>query len=315
VQILEKYGRDDIAWVFLGKTSKGNIVEFVESVQPPIPREEKEVIIISTLIGCPVGCSMCDAGGFYKGKLSAGEMLEQIDCVVIKRFGGLKIPSRKFKIQFARMGEPALNDEVLEVLKKLPHRYEAPGLLPSLSTVAPAGREVFFEELINIKNEYFAGRFQLQFSIHSTDYHQRETIIPVKKWGFKDIAAYGEKFYRDGDRKITLNFALGKENIVEADKLHAFFDPDKFLIKITPINPTYRAIGNKIESAVDPKGKALPYHLGLIEKLEELGYQVILSIGELEENKIGSNCGQFVQRHLNSPLKIAEAYKYESIRK
>jgi len=42
---------------------------------------------------------------------------------------------------------------------------------------------------------------------------------------------------------------------------------------------------------------------------------VILSIGELEENKIGSNCGQFVQRHLNSPLKIAEAYKYKSIRK
>ncbi|OAA28434.1 radical SAM protein [Kosmotoga arenicorallina S304] len=315
MQILEKYGRDDIAWVFLGKTSKGNTVEFVESVQPPIPREDKEVIIISTLVGCPAGCFMCDAGGFYEGKLSAGEMLEQIDYIVCKRFGDFKVPSKKFKIQFARMGEPALNDEVLEVLKELPRRYIAPGLLPSISTIAPVAREAFFESLIEIKNEYYAsGRFQLQFSIHSTDYRQRDAIIPVKKWNFKDIAEYGKRFYKEGDRKITLNFALGKENIIEAEKIREFFDPDIFLIKITPVNPTYRAIENNIESAVDSGKKALPYHPGLLEKFEEFGYQVILSIGELEENKIGSNCGQFVQRHLNSKLKISEAYKYESIR-
>jgi len=37
---------------------------------------------------------------------------------------------------------------------------------------------------------------------------------------------------------------------------------------------------------------------------------VIISVGELEENKIGSNCGQYVQRHLNAQKKLEEAYTF-----
>ncbi|AKI96684.1 radical SAM protein [Kosmotoga pacifica] len=309
MKILKQFGRDDIAWVFLGETSKGNLVEFVESVQPPIPREEKEVVIISTLVGCPIGCYMCDAGGFYHGKLTVDEMLEQIDHVVLNRFGRFSVPSKKFKIQFARMGEPALNDAVLEVLDTLPARYDAPGLLPSISTVAPVGRESFFEQLIKIKNRHYKGRFQLQFSIHSTDPDQRDRIIPIKKWSFEQIAEFGERFYTEGDRKVTLNFALGKDNIVDPKRLAEFFDPGKFLIKITPVNPTYRAIENGVESGVDVKYQTLPYHPRLLESLHEIGFEVIVSIGELEENKIGSNCGQYVQRHLLSDLQISGAYE------
>ena len=119
MEIIEKYGKEEIAYVYLGRTSKGNLVEFVESVQPPIPREEKWVLIVSTLNGCPVGCLMCDAGGFYKGKLTKDEIMEQIIYLVNTRYGR-KVPVKKFKIQFARMGEPALNKEVLEVLRELP---------------------------------------------------------------------------------------------------------------------------------------------------------------------------------------------------
>ena len=70
MRIIGKTGREDIALVYLAETKEGKLVEFVESVQPPIPRDEKWVLIVSTLYGCPVGCLFCDAGGWYDGKLS-----------------------------------------------------------------------------------------------------------------------------------------------------------------------------------------------------------------------------------------------------
>jgi 23S rRNA (adenine2503-C2)-methyltransferase len=35
LEVIEKFGREDIAMVYLGKTKGGALVEFVESVQPP----------------------------------------------------------------------------------------------------------------------------------------------------------------------------------------------------------------------------------------------------------------------------------------
>ncbi|WP_126992978.1 radical SAM protein [Thermosipho globiformans] len=309
MKILEKFGKEEIAYVYLGKTSRGNLVEFVESIQPPIPRDEKWVLIVSTLNGCPVQCMMCDAGGFYKGKLTKEEILEQILYLVNTRYSK-KVPVKKFKIQFARMGEPSLNDEVLEVLKELPEILDAPGLLPSISTVAPIGTNDFFEELYEIKEKFYRNRFQLQFSIHSTDENQRDKIIPIKKWNFERIALYGEKFVREGDRKVTLNFALAKENIVDSKVIKSYFSPEKFLIKITPVNPTYSAIKNGLHSDIDLNSFMPVNHKNFVEELKEYGYDVLISIGELEENNIGSNCGQYVQKHLLEKQKIENAYNF-----
>ncbi|SHH37232.1 radical SAM family protein [Thermosipho atlanticus] len=309
MEILKKYGKDEIAYVYLGKTSKGNIVEFVESVQPPIPREKKWVLIVSTLNGCPIGCLMCDAGGYYKGKLSKDEIIEQILFLVENRFSR-RVPVKKFKIQFARMGEPALNENVLDVLNDLPKILDAPGLMPSISTVAPKGADSFFEKLLGIKEKYYRGRFQLQFSIHSTDENQRDKIIPIKKWNFEKISEYGEKFVKNGDRKITLNFALATENVVDASVIKDKFSPDKFLIKITPVNPTYSAIRNGLTSDIDIRQNMPKKHKRFVEKLKNYGFTVIISIGELQENQIGSNCGQYIKKHLMETQKIDFAYTY-----
>lgn len=80
---------------------------------------------------------------------------------------------KKFKIQ---VGEPALNEHVLGVLEEIA-KYE--NLIPSISTVALRGYEKFFEGLLKIKKR--RGRFQLQFSIHSTDETQGDQIIPISK--------------------------------------------------------------------------------------------------------------------------------------
>ena len=72
-------GNDDLARVFVARTADGSPIEFVESIQPPYRREEKWVLIVSTLKGCPVGCPICDAGGDYRGKLTAEEILAQVE--------------------------------------------------------------------------------------------------------------------------------------------------------------------------------------------------------------------------------------------
>jgi 23S rRNA (adenine2503-C2)-methyltransferase len=309
IKVHASAGNEDIAMVYIVETSPGNLVECVESVQPPIPREKKWVLLVSTMFGCPIGCLMCDAGGHYHGKPSRDEILAQIDFLVDKHFPDRIIPCDQFKIQFARMGEPSLNIQVLDVLEELPRRYQAPGLMPSISTVAPMGTERFFNRLVEIKEEqYSAGHFQFQVSLHTTDAALRDRFIPVKKWSFEQIASYGERFYSPGDRKVTLNFALAQGMPVDPDVLLNFFNPEKFLIKITPLNPTYRARENDLVSYVDPLSAVQKYEI--VQSLQEAGYQVILSIGETEENLIGSNCGQYLRTHLSSQSPIEDGYTY-----
>ncbi|MGB2963440.1 MAG: hypothetical protein WBB69_05590 [Anaerolineales bacterium] len=309
MKIVASAGNQDIAMVYVVEFN-GGLVECVEAVQPPRSREEKWVLMISTLFGCPISCQMCDAGGHYRGKLSESEMFAQVEYLIQQRYPDGFVPSKQFKIQFARMGEPALNLAVLDLLETLPERINAPGLMPSVSTIAPHGTDAFFERLIEVKNNvYPQGRFQFQFSIHTTDQSLRDELIPVKKWDFQKIATFGERYYRPGDRKITLNFALAEQSPVEPAILLQYFDPDRFLIKITPLNPTYQAEFTGLRSYVDPNKD--PESYPILDEIKQAGYQVILSVGEREENRIGSNCGQYVQKHLMEQGELDTGYTYQ----
>jgi 23S rRNA (adenine2503-C2)-methyltransferase len=309
MKVIASSGKEDIAVVYIGKMREGHFVEFVESVQPPVPRKKKWVLIVSSLFGCPVGCSFCDGGSSYKGKLSREEIFAQIDFPIRKRFSNCYIPVEKFKVQFARVGEPALNPAVIEVLSELPYRYNAPGLLPCISTIAPAGSDSFFDKLLDVRrNIYNEKDFQLQFSIHTTDEKLRNKLIPVKKWALKKIADYGEVFFEECFRKVTLNFALSQDAPVDPSILIQYFNPDKFLIKLTPINPTYNALKNKLSSFINYKN--IDRLEVLIDKFRNAGYEVITSIGILEENNIGSNCGQYLQTHLAEKQNLKDSYTY-----
>ncbi len=306
MKVIAKTGNDKLATVYIAQSENGKLIEFVESVPPPYTISEKWVLIISTLYGCPIKCRFCDAGSFYSGKPTKDELLFQIDYLIKNRFGGTSVPSEKFKIQFSRMGEPSFNPAVLEVLKEIPSRYNASGFYPSLSTIAPRGTGNFFEQLLIIKDKHYKDRFQFQFSIHSTDIKQRNWLIPVKTWGFDKMAQFGEKFHNGSNQKVTLNFALADDSIVDPNALLKYFDPDKFLIKITPVNPTYKATENNYNSS---KTKSSEYR-GLVEELENIGYQVIVSIGDLTENEIGSNCGQHVMNFLKNKVEFDNSYTF-----
>jgi len=321
MKVIAEYGNEDIAKVYVARMREEDpdspdehLVEFVESVQPPLPREKKWVLIVSSMFGCPIKCKMCDAGGGFSGRLSTDEILAQIDHMVRRRFPDGRIPIPKFKIQFARMGEPTLNHSVLDAMKRLPEEYDAPGLNVSLSTVAPSTpvAKAFFEKLVAVKDRYYPnGRFQLQFSIHTTDLAKRDELIPVKKWSLDRIAEYSRGFARteNGDKKVTLNFAPAVGYSVDPRIVREHFEPSRFVIKLTPLNPTVRSVEESLTSAINPHDANSSD--GLVNSFMLEGFEVILSIGELEENRIGSNCGQYIQRALRSSTRPDKSYQLE----
>ncbi|MCF2140627.1 MAG: radical SAM protein [Candidatus Lokiarchaeota archaeon] len=305
LEILRKFGKPELATLYIGRYNN-EIVEFVESVQPPFTQKEKWVLILSTLYGCPIGCLMCDAGEYYHGKISKKGMWQQLHYMISAKYPDLNVPVKKFKIQFARMGEPSLNEAVLELLADLPHLLNAPGLIPCISTVAPVKASNFFKELLKIKQEYYRnGHFQLQFSIHSTNQKERRSIIPIPIWTFDEISHYGNIWHEAGDRKITLNFAVGEGVELNPENLIPYFDPEKFLIKITPINPTNQAKQNKLNSKITSD---MLNNQIICDSFRKLGYETILSIGEWEENQIGSNCGQYATKIIHGEVKLKENY-------
>ena len=297
MQVISRQGDPELAEVYVARFRDSNdyVAEFVDARDPELPMDRKWVVVVSTQFGCPVACPMCDAGGDYKGDLTSEEIFAQIDHVVSQHGGKRLSLVDKFKVQFARMGEPALNPAVLDVLSELPSRYRAPGLIPCIATTAPANAEKWFERLTQIRGSSYKGRdFQLQISLNSTDGAARDRLMPYPKMSFGEIAGLIGRFHEDGRRKVSLNFALTKDVPVDPDVIAKHFDPESACVKITPLNPTYRSQETGMDTALPPE--APDACEALCRALGGKGFDVILSIGDTRENEIGSNCGMAVRR-------------------
>ncbi len=301
IEIIAESGLQDVAQVFVGRVDglDSQVLEFVDGLDPALPRQQKWIVNVSTQYGCPVGCPFCDAGFRFRGNVPASVMLEQIQRVLQGHPPELQRSCGKLKVHFARMGEPALNSAVLGVLEQLPELIHNPDLWACIATIAPRGAEPWFEALLALKRRHYHGRFQLQFSLNTTSTQQRRVLTPYPHMSFDEIAAYGERFFEPGDRRPVLNFALAQGVPFEPVTVAAHFDPEIFAVKLTPLNPTAqgreRGLGTVI-SAVEPDALELT-----VRALHGLGFDVVVSIGDPREDQVGSNCGQAVRRLLSAP--------------
>jgi 23S rRNA (adenine2503-C2)-methyltransferase len=270
----------------------GRLVEVVDGLAPPAPRAAKWIVNLSTQFGCPVGCPTCDAAGAYSGEPDEEELWAQV-AWALGRHPGLAARCAKLKVHLARMGEPSLNDAVLPFLEALPARLAAPGLWACVASVAPRGREAWFARLREVKRRLYPGRFQLQFSIQSTDPDARAWLVPVACWNLDEIADFGHAFWAPGDRKVLLNFALARGVPFEPEVLLGRFSPERFALKLTPLNPTFRGRTAGLESVLrsPSEGEVRP----ALERLGAHGFDVVWSVGDGREDEIGSNCGQAVR--------------------
>ncbi len=264
-------------------------VETVDGLTPPLARSQKWIINISTQFGCPVGCPFCDAAMDYAGNPSVDELLAQVRWA-LARHPGVAEDCAKLKVHFARMGEPSLNDAVLEAMDRLPALVASPGLWACVATVAPRGRDSWFDQLLEIKERLYRGRFQLQFSVQSTDETKREELIPMSHWRLEQLADFGRRFFKSDDRKVILNFALAQDVPFDPAVIERMFDPDSFAVKLTPVNPTAAAKENGFETVLRSERDEILSDA--CQRLAQGNYDVIVSIGDEQEDWIGSNCGQ-----------------------
>ncbi|MBI5239693.1 MAG: isochorismatase family protein [Elusimicrobia bacterium] len=290
----------------LGAAGRERLVEFVDTREPGVPKTRKWVLMISTQVGCAVGCRMCDAGAAgFGGNLTSAEMLEQVSFVA-RRNPALDLRRHpKVKVHFARMGEPSLNPAVLPALRSLAREVPNCGLIASISTVAPRTpvAEPWFEELLRLKDEcYPDGRFQLQFSLHAADEVRRSGIVPIRKWRLETVAAFGRRWMRPGDRKVTLNFAPGPGEGLDDSAIARVFDPEHFLVKVTPVNPTETALRGGCVRV----WHRTPADLGAAAcRLRRRGFTVILSPSTAEELDGETSCGQLWSRRLKAAAAAA----------
>jgi 23S rRNA (adenine2503-C2)-methyltransferase len=290
MQLMYEQGQPDVATVLVGRPRADfdAAIECVDGLDPPKPRREKWIVNVSTQFGCPIGCVFCDAGGSYRGNLTAAEILDQVRAVLARHPEDVA-ECAKLKVHFSRVGEPALNDAVLTALRALPCLATTPGLWACLATCAPRGAEPWFDKLARVQRAHYPGRFQLQFSVNTTDEKLRLRLMPYPLHGLDWLARRGPLHFQPGDRKVLLNFALAHDVPVDPAAIVSRFDPAVFAVKLTPLNPTARSQANQLRTRLD-EGVAPPDDL--VAPLRQAGFDVVLSIGDRREDIIGSNCGQ-----------------------
>lgn len=211
---------------------------------------KKWVATISTQKGCPMKCQFCDCPkyGFY-GNVSRDELAYQIETILD---GEQVKETQRFNVHFARMGEPTWNKDVLDfaeydLRKIVKNRIVADTVHPVVSTMLPRSNknlEKFILDWCRIKNEVYHGEAGLQFSINTTDDSQRSIQFGYMSLSLKEISDLASKLPKPVGRKYTLNFAVTKDTILNAERLSELFNKDNFIVKITPIHKTKSAVKN-----------------------------------------------------------------------
>lgn len=286
------YGKaNNIKADFLGLTREINGVRHRD-----VDLADKWVATISTQKGCPMRCRFCDCPkfGFY-GNASREELAYEIRTILENEECR---KTKRFNVHFARMGEPTFNSDVLRFakhdLKKLVSSYiEADTVHPVVSTMLPKGNSHlldFLKRWCSIKNDVYGGEAGLQFSINSTDYAQRSIQFNAMSLSLADIAyKIAPELPMPVGRKYTLNFAVTKDTVLDAELLDRFFDKEKFIVKITPIHETHTALENGFD--VTTSYDDYDVYRKFERPLLKLGWDVIVFVPSKEEDSDRITCG------------------------
>lgn len=284
---------------FLGYTNEINGVPNISCM----PLSEKWVITLSTQYGCAMKCKFCACPKIkMKGNASLNDLYQQFT-TAISMFPDVSYTER-MNIHFARMGEPIFNDNVftfaIELIQKKKQLQDIFNLRtevihPVLTTSLPKNFKKLGDKLFewcDIKNINYNGQAGLQLSINSTCDEQRDDMFNGMSCNIKTISEVCKTLPDPIGRKYCLNFALADGYIVDHFKLLSLFDPNKFMVKITPIHNNNECKENGI---ITHKGyeSYTPYK-EVEEKLKSVGFDVLVFIPSTDEENSLVTCGNAV---------------------
>jgi 23S rRNA (adenine2503-C2)-methyltransferase len=262
-----------------------------------LPLEEKWVITISTQYTCKSGCTFCDVPRVKSNNINDINATEQD--LIRQVLTGIKLhpevhTSKRLNIHFARMGEPTWNPNVLDATKWMKTHIDPEYRIhPVVSTMMPKNNEwlkTFIHTWMRIKNRLLKGEAGLQLSINSTDDNERNNMFSGNCCTLEEIKNIMEGIIPNG-RKITLNFAVADWNINPLI-LKKYFNPDDYIVKLTPMHKTATAISNNIVTGGDYT-TIYPYKK-IEEDLKNEGYDVLVFIASDKEDLSMITCGNAI---------------------
>lgn len=297
---LGDYGKEkNLVADFLGLSRKIDMVKHGSM----LPLEEKWVITVSTQYSCNIGCFFCDVPKVTfpnRQDINATQtdLIQQV-LTGIHLHPEVK-QCKHLNVHFARMGEPTWNPNVLETARWMrQHLYKNDigeihyNVHPVVSTMMPKRNEwlkTFIHTWMRIKNRLYDGNAGLQLSINSTNDAERDAMFNKSALPLYQIANVMEGIIPFG-RKITLNFAVAGYEI-DPDVLLRYFNPEHYVIKLTPMHKTLACIKNNIKT----EGDYTQYHCykSYEESLKKAGYDVLVFIASHEEDASRITCGNAI---------------------
>lgn len=273
------------------------------------PLSKKWVITISSQYGCSMNCQFCCVP-----KVGAGvnATIRDLNRQIVTALASESCnETDRLNIHYARMGEPTFNFAVLDhaaSLKRFVRNIiSAKTVHPVVSTMLPRQNyvlPVFLMRWCNLKNELYDGEAGLQFSINSTSDRQREKMFSGNSLSLSAISKIGEKLPVPVGRKYALNFALADGYKISAEKLKSLFDPQKFMVKITPMHNTSACIDNNIKTT-GGYSYFTPYKAAE-EALKAAGFDVLVFVPSLDEDEGLITCGNAILSGTNPRVEYEE---------
>lgn len=314
--IIDEYSNGELETLSIGdygkeKNIKAQFLGYNEEINgvangPIKSLTEKWVMTLSTQYGCNMNCRFCDVPNVKFGGNATVEDLEAQFMNARNLFPAVKYTDR-LNLHFARMGEPTFNFNNVFIFatdlaskkmwyqKSLDLRVEV--LHPVFTTMMPKviRREELHEiihEWTYIKNEIYSGQAGLQLSINTTNEKVRDYMFRNLSHSLEDIAWIGDKLPAPLGRKYCLNFAITKDTEVDPMNLLALFDPDKFMVKITPIHNNNACVENGFAS--DCGYKSYDIYRDVENKLISAGFDVLVFVPSMDEENGTITCGNAI---------------------
>lgn len=258
-----------------------------------LPLTDKWVVTISTQYGCSMGCKFCDVPKVGPGRNATYKDLVKQVLTAIYLHPEIQ-STKRLNVHFARMGEPSWNPNVLDSAKWMKEHLDPEYKVhPVVSTMMPKRNEwlrTFIHTWMRIKNRLYNGNAGLQLSINSTSDAEREIMFNGNAATFPEISKIMRGIIPNG-RKITLNFAIANWEI-NPDVLLRYFDPDDYIIKLTPMHKTAAANSNGIKTQGEYT-EFYPYS-DHEKSLRSAGYDVLVFIASEYEDLGLITCGNAI---------------------
>lgn len=285
------YGKENnIKADFLGYTKR---IENVE--HHPVDLAEKLVVTVSSQKGCPMVCDFCDCPkvGFH-GNCSVAEIVSEVTSGIA--LSGVK-HGKRLNVHFARMGEPTLNAAVIATANTIAHMLKDSNAdvsfdtyHPVVSTMMPAANkklEQFLTEWVYAGYEYGGeDGYGLQFSINTLNEQERNRAFDNRSLDLATIGKIIDRLPAPKRRKFTLNFAVTSESDLNPVRMSDIFDPEKCIVKITPIHETHAATDNGYEIV-----RNFDVYERFEQPLTDAGWDVIVFVPSAEEDEDRITCG------------------------